>query len=125
MKTLVMLNLHLITKISGKDNQFRNEIFEILAIEAEEWISRGKKSLQEEKWALFQCEMGTFLKKIQPIIQTTAFNEIQSKLEAFQSSTESLVKYKTGHQLLSNLRNGIIGAQISSTEPEIRTPFAS
>lgn len=85
-----MLNLQLITKISGKDMAFRNTIISIIQKEAQRTSEVLNNAAQEERWMLCYTVVHSYLLKIQPYANLTFLNQLKYHIESLRSSKNNL-----------------------------------
>ncbi len=98
-----MLNLQLITKISGKDMAFRNTIITIIQKEAQRTSEELNKAAKDERWMLCYTVVHSYLLKIQPYANLTFLNQLKQHIERLRSSKNLLERRHLAQQLAEQI----------------------
>lgn len=85
-----MLNLQLITKISGKDMAFRNAIISTIQKEAQRTSDELSSAAQGKRWMLCYTLVHSYLLKVQPYANLTFLNQLKQHIESLRSSSNDL-----------------------------------
>ena len=112
-----MLNLQLITKISGKDMAFRNAIINTINQEAVNTFNLLKNAAQEQRWMLCYTLVNSYLLKIQPYANLTFSNQLKSQINRLRSSFNDLERRHLVSQIASSIAE-ITGNQKNNTTGE-------
>ena len=98
-----MLNLQLITKISGKDMAFRNAIINTINQEAVNTSNLLKNAAQEQRWMLCCTLVNSYLLKIQPYANLTFSNQLKAQINRLRSSLNDLERRHLVSQIAGSI----------------------
>jgi hypothetical protein len=98
-----MLNLQLITKISGKDMAFRNAIISTIQKEAQRTSDQLTRAAQEERWMLCYTLVHSYLLKIQPYANLTFLNQLKEHIESLRSSKNDFERRHLAKELAGKI----------------------
>lgn len=116
-----MLNLQLITKISGKDMAFRNAIIDTIEKEATNTRALLKNAAHEKRWMLCYTLVNSYLLKIQPYANLTFLNHLKAQIDRLRKSMNELERRhlvsqisKSISEITSNAKSGFTNERNAS-----------
>lgn len=103
-----MINLHLLTKISGFDSTYRNQITSLISAQAERVSSQVLELLQARKWAHCQVTLERYIHDIQPYCQPSFIEELLQDLDGFSKAEAPEMKEMICKHILNTIQNSLV-----------------
>ncbi|MFM1932025.1 MAG: hypothetical protein RL226_1328 [Bacteroidota bacterium] len=103
-----MVNLHLLTKISGFDSEYRKQITQLIAAQAEKVSDQVLELLRDHKWAYCQVILERYIHDIQPYCQPSFTESLIENLDGFAHTDEPAAKEMICKHILNSIRNNLI-----------------
>lgn len=103
-----MINLHLLTKISGKDHGFRKSILKMVSKGASAVIVESKKASSSEDWNKCYVILRNYISSIQPYCQLSYFNSLYGKLEQLKESEKKNLKRDAYTSIVESINKSLV-----------------
>ena len=103
-----MINLHLLTKISGFDSTYRNQITSLISSQAERVSNQVHELLKAQKWAYCQVTLEKYIHDIQPYCQRSFIDGLLQDLDGFAKAEAPEVKEMICKHILNTIQNSLV-----------------
>jgi hypothetical protein len=90
-----MINLHLLTRISGNDAEFRTYFLRSLNKQADQVISQLDAYCQDQNWASAYLLLEHYSNKIQPYAQPGYFSDLRASISSIPKLANELARLET------------------------------
>lgn len=113
-----MINLHLLTKISGYDSNFRKEVLQLIIKQYENVRLEAMKFMEEERWNACQLLFDRYLHDLQPYCQASFLDDLKTLYNTMKTAQDTEIKSLCAKRFLNSLQNGIVEAQAAMMNVE-------
>lgn len=103
-----MINLHLLTKISGFDSTYRNQITSLISSQAMNVSAQVLEMLQAKRWAYCQVTLEKYIHDIQPYCQPSFITTLLEDLDGFTKAEAPELKEMICKHILNSIQNNLV-----------------
>lgn len=103
-----MINLHLLTKISQKDQAFRKNILQMVSASASRVITESENARSSNDWNKCYFILKNYLASIQPYCQLSYLNSLKNRLEALKDSKKVNLKIDTYQKIIESINQSLV-----------------
>ncbi|MFT4778943.1 MAG: hypothetical protein ACI923_001477 [Flavobacteriales bacterium] len=107
----IMINLHLLTKISGYDSNFRKQVLQLIINQFETVRDHAFKFIEEERWNACQILFERYLHDLQPYCQAGFLEELQTMCNTMKTAEDNEIKILCVKRFVNTLQNGLVDAK--------------
>ena len=106
-----MINLHLLTKISGYDSSFRKQMLQLIINQYESVKEQTIRFIDEERWNACHILFERYLHDLQPYCQARFLEELQTLYMAMKTSEDGEIKSLCAKRFMNTVQNGMAEAK--------------
>lgn len=99
-----MINLHLLTRISGNDSEFRTYFLNSLNKQAEQVTSQLETYFEESNWASAYLLLEHYSQKIQPYSQPGYFSDLRKSIASVPKIANSIERLEAIRACIDKLQ---------------------
>ena len=101
-----MINLQLLTKVSGYDSEFRRRVLDMIAVRFERVNKETLDFLQQGRHSAVYLHLKQYLHDLQPYSKLSEMNELKDDLMRLHVSDQPEERDLRTKMLLNRIRNG-------------------
>lgn len=106
-----MINLHLLTKISGYDSSFRKQMLQLIINQYESVKEQTIRFIDEERWNACHILFERYLHDLQPYCQARFLEELQTLFMTMKAAEDSEIKTLCAKRFMNTVQNGLAQAK--------------
>lgn len=106
-----MINLHLLTKISGYDSSFRKQMLQLIINQYESVKEQTIRFIDEERWNACHILFERYLHDLQPYCQARFLDELQTLYMTMKSAEDNEIKSLCAKRFMNTVQNGLAEAK--------------
>ncbi len=108
-----MINLHLLTKISGYDSNFRKQVLQLIVTQFESVRDQALEFIKEDRWNACQILFERYLHDLQPYCQASFLEELKTLYNTMKTAQDKEIKALCAKRFINTLQNGLVDAKSS------------
>ncbi len=113
-----MINLHLLTRVSGYDNEFKKTIIQMIHTRFERVRTQLLKLLSQRSWASCYLHLEQYLHDLQPYSDESFINDLKNDLKKFKASHDDREREHFLQRFLATIELGLAVAAAAVEEEE-------
>lgn len=102
-----MINLTLLTTVSGVDTGFCREIVRMIEQRFERMKSRSQQLMSDRRWLACYLHLEQYLADLQPYAETTSLKALESDLKQLRRCKDEAGKERIVRQFLDRVQSGL------------------
>lgn len=102
-----MINLHLLTEVSGYDAGFRLKILTMIELRFERVRERTTMLTECQRWTACYLYLEQYLHDLQTYTELSALNRLKHELKLLKRATDPLEKERLSKCLLNDISKGL------------------
>lgn len=108
-----MINLHLLTKISGYDSNFRKQVLQLIVTQFESVRDQALDFINAGRWNACQILFERYLHDLLPYCQASFLEELKTLYNTMKTAQDKEIKELCAKRFINTLQNGLVDAKSS------------
>lgn len=102
-----MINLTLLTTVSGVDTGFCREIVRMIEARFERMKARSQQLMSDRRWLACYLHLEQYLADLQPYAESTSLKDLESDLKQLRKCEDEAGKERLVRQFLERVQSGL------------------
>lgn len=117
--TRTMINLNLLTRVSGYDHEFKKTIIQMIDTRFQRVRSQLLNLLNQRSWASCYLHLEQYLHDLQPYSDESFIADLKNDLKAFKSSRDDQERTHFLQRFLATIELGLAAASAAVEQEEL------
>lgn len=113
-----MINLHLLTRVSGYDNEFRKTIVQMIQTRFVRVRTQLQNLLTQRSWASCYLHLEQYLHDLQPYSDEAFINDLKNDLKSFKTSRNDQEREHFLQRFLATIELGLAASAAAIEQEE-------